>query len=77
MGRNTETYNRFFRENPRHEMKWETVQTEYLKWLEKLARKQIAYNDALQIVEARYSNICTDTGEECKHNCRGLCKERC
>lgn len=22
-------------------------------------------------------NICTDTGEECKHNCGGLCKERC
>ena len=23
------------------------------------------------------SNICTDTNEECKHNCSGLCKERC
>jgi len=23
------------------------------------------------------SNICTDTGEECRHNCSGLCKERC
>lgn len=23
------------------------------------------------------SNICTDTGEECKHNCSGLCRERC
>ncbi|MFB9055042.1 hypothetical protein ACFFVB_18320 [Formosa undariae] len=22
-------------------------------------------------------NICTDTGNECKHNCRGLCRERC
>jgi hypothetical protein len=23
------------------------------------------------------SNICTDTSEECKHRCSGLCKERC
>jgi hypothetical protein len=22
-------------------------------------------------------NICTDTGEECKYDCSGLCKERC
>ena len=46
----TDTHRRFFRENPNHEIKWETVQTEYLKWLEDLARKQLAYNDALQLV---------------------------
>ena len=23
------------------------------------------------------SNICTDTSEECKYSCSGLCKERC
>ena len=50
MGEMTDTHRRFFRENPRHEIKWETVQTEYLKWLEDLARKQLAYNDALQLV---------------------------
>lgn len=46
----TETKARFFRENPRAEMNFEVVQTEYLKWLEDLARKQLAYNDALQLV---------------------------
>ena len=51
----TETKARFIRENPRAEMKFETVQTEYLKWLEDLARKQLAYNDALQIVSKTYS----------------------
>ena len=51
-----DTYRRFFRENPNHDIKWETVQTEYLKWLEDLARKQLAYNDALQIVSNRISD---------------------
>ena len=51
----TETKARFIRENPRAEMKFETVQTEYLKWLEDLARKQLAYNDALQIFSKTYS----------------------
>ncbi len=53
MGEMTDTHRRFFRENPRHEIKWETVQTEYLKWLEDLAREQLAYNDALQLVRCR------------------------
>lgn len=56
----TETKARFFRENPRAEMNFEVVQTEYLKWLEDLARKQLAYNDALQIVSQRSEQlICT------------------
>lgn len=51
----TETKARFFRENPRAEMNFEVVQTEYLKWIEELARKQLAYNDALQLVSKSYS----------------------
>tara|TARA_R110002020_G_scaffold9218_1_gene36501 strand:+ start:870 stop:1160 length:291 start_codon:yes stop_codon:yes gene_type:complete len=46
----TETKARFFNEKPKAEMNFEVVQTEYLKWLEDLARKQLAYNDALQLV---------------------------
>ena len=46
----TETKARFIRENPRYVFKQEVVATEYLKWLEDLARKQLAYNDALQLV---------------------------
>ena len=51
----TETKARFFNEKPKAEMNFEVVQTEYLKWLEDLARKQLAYNDALQIVSKTYS----------------------
>lgn len=59
----TDTHRRFFRENPRAEIKWKTVQTEYLKWLEELARKQLAYNDALQLVSS-CSNERADKLEE-------------
>ena len=34
-------------------------------------------NEVLDLVVVSSSNICTDTNEECKHNCSGLCKERC
>ena len=33
-------------------------------------------NDIHNVVVSS-SNICTDTGEECKYNCSGLCEERC
>jgi hypothetical protein len=36
-----------------------------------------AENLPISDVVVSSSNICTDTGEECKHNCSGLCKERC
>jgi len=56
----TETKARFIRENPRYVFKQEVVATEYLKWLEDLARKQLAYNDALQLVSQRSEQlICT------------------
>ena len=56
----TETKARFIRENPRYVFKQEVVATEYLKWLEDLAGKQLAYNDALQLVSQRSEQlICT------------------
>ena len=58
----TETKARFIRENPRYVFKQEVVATEYLKWLEDLARKQLAYNDALQIVSKRFC-LCKDPDE--------------
>jgi hypothetical protein len=56
MEKMTETKARFIRENPRYVFKQEVVATEYLKWLEDLARKQLAYNDALQLVSNRISD---------------------
>ena len=38
---------------------------------------QLVNNFVLDNVVVSSSNICTDTNEECKHNCNGLCKERC
>tara|TARA_R110002012_G_scaffold285030_1_gene476002 strand:- start:18 stop:251 length:234 start_codon:yes stop_codon:yes gene_type:complete len=72
----TETKARFIRENPRYVFKQEVVATEYLKWLEDLARKQLAYNDALQIVSSSFKcckeeNKCSKQCEDCKmvYNC--------
>jgi len=67
----TETKARFIRENPRYVFKQEVVSTEYLKWLEDLARKQLAYNDALQIVVGSYNlkegdNIELPSGLKCE-----------
>jgi hypothetical protein len=39
--------------------------------------KWIASDGDLADVVVSSSNVCTDTGEECKYNCSGLCKERC
>lgn len=49
------------------------------EWLtyEKEDPKRMEHIFQLLKDQHKESNICTDTNEECKHNCSGLCKERC
>jgi tRNA A-37 threonylcarbamoyl transferase component Bud32 len=45
---------------------------------ELINQHKIKYGDlTIDNVVVSSSNICTDTNEECKYNCSGLCKERC
>jgi hypothetical protein len=52
-----------------------TYEMEHL--IEQYADEKVKLALDTSSVVVSYSNICTDSGEECKYDCSGLCKERC